>query len=258
MTLLSCSLRAPLLLGAALLAAAGPAHAAHPLITDDTGTQGAGRWQLEASTDHSRARERAAGLTAWQREFNATLTHGLTDDLDAAVSLPWQRASATDEPGARGMGDAALLAKWRFHENEAQGWSLALRPELSLPSGNSDKGLGNGRAGAALTLISSIERGPWTWLVNAGLTWNHNRLGERSGLWAVSTAVLWAATPQLSLVADIGASRAADRESRTDRFGLLGAIWHVGEDVDASLGWRRSFGASPVVHTLGAGLTLRW
>ncbi|GAB2729225.1 hypothetical protein GCM10027019_05810 [Melaminivora jejuensis] len=62
----------------------------------------------------------------------------------------------------------------------------------------------------------------------------------------------------MSLVADIGASRAADRESRTDRFGLLGAIWHVGEDVDASLGWRRSFGASPAVHTLGAGLTVRW
>lgn len=54
--------------------------------------------------------------------------------------------------------------------------------------------------------------------------------------------------PQLSLVADIGASRAADRESRTDRFGLLGAIWHVGEDVDAS----------PAVHTLSAGLTVRW
>ncbi|WP_313082819.1 hypothetical protein [Pulveribacter sp.] len=69
------SLRAPLL-GAALLAAAAAAQAAHPLITDDTGTQGAGRWQFELNTDHTRARDRYAGTTAWERELNATLTRG--------------------------------------------------------------------------------------------------------------------------------------------------------------------------------------
>ncbi len=156
------------------------------------------------------------------------------------------------------MGDATLLAKWRFHEDEARGWSLALRPELSLPSGSIDKGLGNDRTGAALTLVSSLERGSWTWLANAGMAWNNNRVGDRTQLWSASTAVLWAATPKLSLVADIGASRAADREVGAEKFGLLGAIWHMGEDIDLDLGWRRSFGARPTAHTVGAGLTVRW
>lgn len=249
---------APQLLGVALLAAAGAAQAAHPLITDDSGTQGTGHWQLEANTDHTRVRDRAAGFTAWEREVNAALTYGLTETLDIAVNLPWQRLSATGEPHASGVGDTTVLAKWRLHKNEAQGFSLALRPEVTLPSGSASKGLGNGRATAALTLISTLERGDWTWLANAGLAWNDNRAGDRKSLWALSTAVLYAVTPQLSLAADVGIARAADPAERHEKYGLLGAIWHVNDDVDLDLGWRRSLGAHPAAHTLGAGVTVRW
>ncbi|AVP56393.1 transporter [Pulveribacter suum] len=229
-------------LGAALLGAAGAAQATHPLVTDDTATQGAGHWQLEASTDHTR--ERAAAGTGWQRATSVTLTHGLADALDVAVTLPWQHWREAGGPPVRGPGDAALLAKWRLLEDEAQGWSLALRPQLTLPSGSQARGLGTGRATAALALIASVQRGPWTWLANAGVTCNCNRSGERKYLWAASTAVQWAATAQWSLVADWGASRAAERAARTDRFALLGAIWHLREDLDLDAGWRRSLGAA--------------
>ena len=49
------------LLLAAAVATALPlaAQAAHPLVTDDTGTQGDGNWQLEVNTDHTRTRARA-------------------------------------------------------------------------------------------------------------------------------------------------------------------------------------------------------
>lgn len=243
------------LLAGALLALAAPAQAAHPLITDDTGTQGSGRWQFELNTDHTRTRE--AGVTAWEREANAALTRGVTETLDLAVNVPWLHTSATGEPSQSGVGDTTLLAKWRFHDDGA-GWTLGVRPEITLPTGSESKGLGNGRATAALTLLSSLERGDWTWLANAGFAYNANKVGDRKRLWAVSTAVLYNLGERWTLAADIGASRAATPGAGSEKYGLIGAIYHIGDDVDLDLGWRRSLGAGPVSHTVGAGLTLRW
>lgn len=245
----------PALLVSALLALAVPAQAAHPLVTDDTGTQGSGRWQLEVNTDHTRTRE--AGVTAWEREANVALTRGVTETLDLAVNLPGLRHSATGEPSESGVGDATLLAKWRFHDNGA-GWALGLRPEVSLPTGSDRRGLGNGRAGAALTLLSSVEAGDWTWLANAGYTYNDNKVGDRKHLWAASTAVLYDLGEQWTLAADVGASRAAVPGASSEKYGLIGAIYHLGEAADLDIGWRRSLGGAPVAQTVGVGLTLRW
>lgn len=245
----------PALLASALLAQAGPAQAAHPLITDDTGTQGSGHWQFEANTDHTRTRD--AGVTAWEREANLALTRGVTETLDLAVNLPWLHTSATGEASRSGIGDTTLLAKWRFYDNDA-GWTLGLRPEITLPTGSEGKGLGNGRATAALTLLSSLERGDWTWLANAGYAYNANKVGDRKRLWAVSTALLYNLGERWTLAADIGASRAATPGASSEKYGLIGAIYHIGDDTDLDIGWRRSLGGAPVAHTVGVGLTLRW
>lgn len=242
-------------LAASLLALGLSAHAAHPLNTDDTGTQGSGHWQLEATTDHTR--ERDAGDTSWERSYAGTLTYGVTEDLDIAIGLPWLHAKDASGARERGVGDTTLLAKWRFYDN-GQGWTLGLRPEITLPSGSEQRGLGNGRSTAALTLISSVELGPVTWLANAGTRYNDNRAGDRKSLWALSTAVLYHVNDQWTLAADVGVNRAADQAQRTERYGLLGAIYHVNNDLDLDIGWRRSLGAGPVAHTLGAGVTVRW
>ena len=243
------------LAAAALLTTSLGSHAAHPLITDDTGTQGTGHWQLEINTDHTR--ERDAGETAWERGLGMALTYGVNENLDISIGLPWLHLKASDGTRERGVGDTTVLAKWRLYDNDT-GWSLALRPEITLPSGSQSRGLGAGRSTAALTAISSLDMGPVTWLANAGVRYNNNRADERTTLWAASTAVLYNVTPQWTLAADLGASRAADRSQRTERYGLLGAIYHANEDLDLDIGWRRSLGAGPHSHTLGAGLTLRW
>ena len=240
-----------------LLAAFTPsAYAAHPLISDDSGTQGAGNWQLEVNTDHTRTRD--DGQTAWARQLNTTLTRGVTDELDVAANLPLQRNSASGEPAQSGVADVTVQAKWRFYDNK-QGWSLALRPAVTLPTGSDSKGLGNGRATAGATLISTLEAGDWTWLANAGYTFNDNRLGDRKHLWAASTALLYKLTEQWSLVADVGASRGTDASaSRTNKFAVLGTIYHLNDKTDLDIGWRRSLGAKPVSNTMGVGLTLHW
>jgi hypothetical protein len=245
----------PFALAAALLALAGSAHAGHPLASDDTGTQGSGHWQLEANTDHARVRD--AGTTRREDMANAALTYGATKNLDVSINVPWLSTGASGAPREHGIGDTTVLAKWRFFDG-ANGWSLGLRPEATLPSGSQSKGLDNGRPTAALTLISTYASGPWTWLANAGLAYNDNKAGERKQLWAASAAMLFNANDHWTLAANVGANRAPSAGGGAERFGLLGAIYHVSAAADIDLGWRHDLGPDTAADTLGAGLALRW
>lgn len=233
------------------------AQAAHPLLTDDTGTQGAGRWQLELNADHTR------DLTAPPRgrttQANATITHGVSDELDLALSLPAQRLRPAGAPGAGGWGDLVLQAKWRVYGSDDDGGSLALKPMLWLPSGDQRRGLGAGRAAASLGLLAAWKAGAWTALGNLGASYNGNRAGDRTALWNASAALLYTPVAGWTLAADVGARRNPQRgDAGTLRHRVLGLIWHVEEAVDVDLGWRRERGGGPSTSTWGAGLTLRW
>ena len=241
------------------LLAGASAWAAHPLITDDTGTQGTGHWQLEINTDQTRSR--ADGATSRAGQLNTTLTHGLTDDLDVALTLPLLRLRPAGGPNTSGVGDAAVQAKWRLlgPEGGEDGGSLALKPMLLLPTGDDGRGLGTGRAGASLNLLAAWQAGQVTALGNLGASYNGNRAGDRTALWNASAAVLVTPLPALTLALDVGASRNPQHGTgATLRYGLLGAIWHVDDKTDLDLGWRRNLGGGQTANTWGVGLTLRW
>lgn len=244
-----------LLSGMLWMCGATAAMAAHPLISDDTGTQGTGNKQFEFSSDHNRTRTDASSSRG--QTTNAMLSYGLRDDLDVALGAQHLYQRVPGEPRQQGFGDMAVQAKWRFFNSEP--WSLALKPVLTLPTGNHDKGLGNGRTTASLNLLAQYQVDPITWLVNVGGTHNANRGGKRKALWNASTAVLYAPNAAWTLAADVGTSRNADREGpRTLSYALLGGIYHVNKDLDLDVGYRRSLQSGPVTHTVGAGLTMRW
>lgn len=239
----------------ASLSLALPVFAGHPLITDDTGTQGQGHSQLELNADQTRVREgdvRSRSLVS-----NATFTHGLDDTLDLAVNLPWQRDSTTGEAVQQGMADVTLQAKWRFWQTEQA--SLALKPVLTLPNGKEQAGRGSGRSTQSVQLLGQVQNGPWTVLANTGLTHYGNSLDERSGLWNASAALLFSASPRWTLAADTGASRNPDRSGpSTLSYALAGVIYHLNSDIDLDMGYRESLQHGPTERTVGLGLTARW
>ena len=96
----------------ALLPAA--ASAFQPLVTDDTGTQGAGGNQLEAT--YNRTRAKAPDTRVVTHEVPLTFTRGITDPLDLYAGLDYQRI-VPDAPAATesGWSNPALGAKWRVY-----------------------------------------------------------------------------------------------------------------------------------------------
>ena len=64
------------------------AFAGIPLITDDAGTLGKGRFQVEVFGEYGHDRDER--ITARTSDFSATLTYGIVDPLDIVISIPYQ------------------------------------------------------------------------------------------------------------------------------------------------------------------------
>jgi hypothetical protein len=243
-----------------------PAAALQPLVTDDTETQERGGNQLEISVQRERLRSPADRTTALSLPL--VYTRGLTESFEAYIELRRERlrSSAADK-SARGNGNPAVGFKWRFWENEAQEFSLALKPELQFGVSREAErhDLGNGRAGYAATLIASKETSFGAIHANAsvnrmGYDLVETRTSNRRTLYRLSVAPVVTLSPAWKAAIDVGVTTNPDRARRA-RMGYveLGAIWSPHDDVELAFGIIRQIGdGEPTSQTLSAGLTWRF
>lgn len=68
-------------------------YAAHPLITEDTATQGQGNFQFELTNEHTETRE--GGFDRNTVLTNGVLTYGATDSADVILTVPYLRLGAS-------------------------------------------------------------------------------------------------------------------------------------------------------------------
>src|SRR3712207_2664059 len=131
--------------------------------------------------------------------------------------------------------DATVSIKWRFYENGAL--SIVFKPDLVLPTGRDELGLGAGRTRWAANLVGGYETGDWQFLAHLGYTDNRNRIGERRSLWHASVAALYSVTEKLRLLVDYG--RASEPDPTAGSHGrelVLGAIYELSERMELGLG----------------------
>lgn len=227
-----------------------PAIAAHPLVTDDTATQGLDNHQFEFNTDRLRDNDVRARVGA------LTYSYGLQPNLDVFVNVP----ISISRP--RGMGDLSLGAKWRFWEQQST--SIGIKPELLLPSGNVDRALGTGRAGMAVTMLASHDFAPWTLHANVGfIMYRYKDVASddvaRRAVWRVSTAASYAVSDTVAVVFDLGAARNPERTIRANpAFTLVGLIYAPVPEIDLDVGVKFGLNRAEVHRQVGAGLTIRF
>jgi hypothetical protein len=237
---------------------AGSSFAAIPLITDDTGTQGKGKFQVELFGEYGDDEEDR--LTNKTSDLSATLTYGLIDPVDIVLSVPYQAWREDDSDSVikgNGIGDLAVEAKWRFFESE--GLSCALKPGTTIPTGNEDKGLGTGRTTYYLYLIASKEIETKTFHINLAYIRNENMVDERKDLWHASVAATVEVMKNLQLVADFGGETNPDRSSHTPPVYILGGlIYSPSENVDIGLGVKGGLTKPETDIAVSGGVTYRF
>ncbi len=246
----------------------GAAFAAHPLITDDTGSQGGGKFLIEMNSEftHDRETENDVIIKETGGEVATILSYGVTDDIDIVLGLPYQwkkiREDGEVTSDVNGFSDMSFELKWRCFEKE--GLSFAMKPGITFPTGNENKGLGNGRTSYDLVFITTKEIDPWVFHLNLGYTYNEYKLQEdkdanRNDIWHASLASEVEVVKDLKLVANIGMERNPDRTSNTHPVFILGGIiYSVSENFDADFGVKGGLNKPEADYSILAGIAVRF
>jgi hypothetical protein len=242
------------------------ASAFQPLVTDDTGTQGAKGNQVEAA--YNRTVDKLSGTEAVTQEVPLVFTRGFTDALDLYAGVGYQRieppAPGTEE---RGWGNPAVGAKWRFYENEASKLSFALKPEVLFPVSDSReaRGLGTAKNSYSVNLIMTQETGFGAVHANAvaeRVNYSDDALNsaERRTLYRLSVAPVWDVAEGWKLALDAGLTTNPDlAESARMGYVELGAIYSPSKDLDLAFGIIRNVSDGDISTTQAtAGITWRF
>jgi hypothetical protein len=223
------------------------AHAMHPLISDDAGTTGTGKFNLELNAEY--ANDNGDSET----QIAATLSAGIRENIDLVASVPYV-FTRIDE-GARtlkedGLSDITLELKWRFYEKNGLGF--AIKPGIIFPTGDEDKGLGDGKAAYSLHLLTSKEFDPITLHLDLGYIKNGKELRD---IWHYSLAAEYAVSKPLTLVANIGGETNPDRESNVHPLFLLGGmLYKINENFSVDLGLKTGLNKAEADYTVLAGI----
>jgi hypothetical protein len=243
-------------------------YAAHPLITDDTGTQGKGKLLFELNGQTSNDREKASDDTGTnimtkgrESEVKAALSYGIMDNVDIILGFPyqWKKDKENDATTSevRGIADMSLEVKWRLFDKD--GFSIALKPGLTLPMGDKDKDLGTGRVTGSLYCIATKEVNALAFHLNLGYKRNDNRLDERENIWHASLAGELKVIKDLKLVANIGAERNTDKASGTNPAYILGGfVYSIRENLDTDFGIKIGLNETEKDITFLGGIALRF
>ncbi len=237
--------------------------AARPLITDDAGTLGKGKFQVEISIEASDHRQDYDDVATkeYATSLDTTVSYGLSDDIDIVLGLPYVKAKVEEDDvtvhDEKGLTDVTLEAKWRFFEKD--GFGLALKPGLSFPTGNDKKGLGTGRMAYGMLFIATKELEPFAFHLNAGYKRNENKTDVRKDIWGADLAGEVRILKPLKLVANVGIETNTDRGSSTaPAFVLGGLVYSITETIDIDLGYKRGLNKAEADNTYIGGLTVKF
>ena len=116
-----------MLFGAALALSAASARAegGPPMLTDDPGTPGDGRWEINLAvlSEHS-------GATTTYEAPLVDINYGLGDRLQLKFEVPWLWQDASRHEERSGLGNGVAGVKWRFYDGGDDAWQISTYPQV--------------------------------------------------------------------------------------------------------------------------------
>jgi len=174
-----------LLLLLALSAAAWPALAGPPFVTDDPEPVDYQHVEINLAAQGTQVK------SGWGGNLPAIdINYGLLPETQFHVGLFGPFQALDGQRLQIGYGDTELGLKVRFLDEDEEGWrpQLALYPNVELPSGDARRGLGAGHAKLFLPLWAQKSIGDWQTYGGGGY-WL-NRHGDDRDYWFFGWTVL--------------------------------------------------------------------
>ena len=238
---------------AGFAASAGRASAQAPFLTDDAEVTERGHWNFEYFNEYA-VLPRSAFPDHWQEWNNFIVQYGLLQNLELDVDFPIlliNRYSHAALPDAFGFGDFDFAAKYKFFEEDPDGWrpGFAATFAVEVPSGDPATQLGSGFTDFVWNTIAQRHLSETVLLhLNVGYQSNGNTLTGAIGIRTPGKIVSEGfsvhvnVSPTLLLGADINGAqiRTAHKTDRQLQF-TLGGIYTLSSKTNltfaALTGW---------------------
>jgi hypothetical protein len=228
-------------------------YAGQPLITDDTGTEGTNGLLFEFETQIGYQKE--DDFACHFAEIPLTLTYGIADKLDAVLQIPYFRLWTADESNVHGLLDIFFELKWQFYN--MHNTSFAIKPGLTIPTGNNRDNLGAGKATFGIVFVGTHSFENLSVYYNLGYLRNENMYRERIHLWQISLASEFALSKKLTVVADLGLERNSSFYSRKPPgFLLTGFTYTITDGFMLDAGFKTCLNQEATEYSILTGITV--
>jgi hypothetical protein len=213
----------PTLAAVFLCAMASVAWAGPPYQTDDPEPAETGRWELFLA---AYAGAEAGGSLGGGPQLE--LNYGVAPDwqLSAAPQLSWSLPGGGG--GTYGLGDTQLGVKYRFLHEGDRCPQAAFYPQVVLPSGDADRGLGAGRAQLFLPLWFQKSWGAWTNFGGGGY-WFDRGAGQKDWVF-IGDALQRDLGERFSVGGELFFHSAAQEDDADGLGANLAVLYHLGKD----------------------------
>lgn len=174
-----------------LVVLAGP-----PILTDDTGTPGPGKWEMNMGFTVEK-RQDATRLETPAFDLN----YGIGENIQLNYSFSWIVLDREDEAAKSGLGNSEVAVKWRFLDEDRHGVAMSIYPRFIFnnPTSSADRGLVE--EGTVFRLPVQLEKklGILDMIVNLGHEF-HQHQGDS---WLYSIAAKYAEIKGLEVLAEV-------------------------------------------------------
>lgn len=132
---------------AGTLPALAAAQAGPPFLSNDPGTPGNGRWEINIAAAQS-----VASTSAAYQVPQLDVNYGIGDRIQLTYEVPYVIATADGQPAHAGFGNAYPGLKWRFIDQGEDGWQVSAFPQLQTRVARAAELRGIGEPGPRLLL----------------------------------------------------------------------------------------------------------
>ena len=209
-------------IGILALALSTPTFAGPPFLTDDPEPVPYHHWEFYTFATGDRTRD-DSNVSAPGIE----VIIGVATNTQLLLVVPYAYMSSAGT-SASGLGDIEVGVKYRFVDETRRGPEIGIFPLLELPTGNQNKGLGNGRSWGKLPVWLQKSWKSWTSYGGGGYAFN-NAPGQRN-YWFGGDLIQCSITPKLTLGAELFAQGADAADGRSFVIANAGGMYSFTPD----------------------------
>lgn len=169
-------------------------------------------------------------LDSWNALLSVEIEYGITDRLQVSAGIPWATVHDADEGDRSGAGDFSAEVLYNLIP-VTRPLALSLAAEVTLPTGDESRDLGEGEEALEVTMILAGAAGDFQWHLNIGSEWTQ----EETAL-LYSVAVLRAPTWRWSNVVPTLELSGESAEGVHQLHWTPGLHWNPSENSGLGLG----------------------